>query len=70
MAEELVRMASYHLDEAAQLWFIQLQDDEGTPTWGRKEGLEPVGIILHGPRTAALRELEHRSGTKGRTITV
>jgi hypothetical protein len=39
------------------------------PAGARKEGLEPVGILLHGPRAAALRELEHRSGTKGRTKT-
>ena len=28
-------MASYHLDDIAQLWFTQLQDDDGTPSWGR-----------------------------------
>jgi len=39
MAEERVRMASYHLDDAAQLWFIQLQDDDGTPTWGNFKDL-------------------------------
>jgi hypothetical protein len=39
MAEERVLMASYHLDDAAQLWFIQLQDDEGTPSWGHFKDL-------------------------------
>ena len=34
MAEERVLMASYHLDDVAQLWFTQLQDDDGTPSWG------------------------------------
>jgi hypothetical protein len=35
MAEERVWIASYHLDDVAQLWFTQLQDDDGTPTWPR-----------------------------------
>jgi hypothetical protein len=39
MAEERVWMASYHLDDVAQLWFTQLQDDEGTPPWGRFKDL-------------------------------
>jgi hypothetical protein len=34
MTEERVWMASYNLDGVAQEWFIQLQDDEGTPPWG------------------------------------
>jgi hypothetical protein len=39
MAEERVWMASYNLEDVAQLWFIQLQDDEGTPSWGRFKDL-------------------------------
>jgi hypothetical protein len=39
MAEERVRMASYQLDKVAQLWYIQLQDDEGTPSWGHFKDL-------------------------------
>ena len=39
MPEERVRMAAYHLDDAAQLWFIQLQEDEGTPSWGNFKDL-------------------------------
>ncbi|XP_066344329.1 uncharacterized protein [Miscanthus floridulus] len=39
MTEERVRMASYHLDDAAQLWFIQLQEDEGSPSWGNFKDL-------------------------------
>jgi hypothetical protein len=31
MVDERVPMASYHLDDVAQLWFIQLQTDDGTP---------------------------------------
>ena len=33
--EEKVWMASYNLEEAAQLWYIQVQRDEGTPPWRR-----------------------------------
>jgi hypothetical protein len=39
MAEEKVWMASYNLEEMAQLWYIQLQEDEGTPHWGRFKDL-------------------------------
>ena len=39
MAEERVLMASYHLDDVAQLWFTQLQDDDGTPSWGNFKDL-------------------------------
>lgn len=28
-------MASYNLEDVAQHWFLQLQEDEGTPPWGR-----------------------------------
>jgi len=35
MAEERMWMASYHLDDVAQLWYTQLQEDEGAPPWGR-----------------------------------
>jgi hypothetical protein len=34
MPEEKVWMASYNMDDVAQLWFLQLQEDEGTPPWG------------------------------------
>lgn len=33
--EEQVWMASYNLEDVAQLWFIQVQQDEGTPPWRR-----------------------------------
>jgi hypothetical protein len=32
MEEEKVWMASYNLEEAAQLWYIQVQTDEGIPS--------------------------------------
>jgi hypothetical protein len=31
--EEKVWMASYNLEAGAQLWFMQIQRDEGTPSW-------------------------------------
>jgi hypothetical protein len=39
MAEERVWMASYNLEDVAQLWFIQLQEDECTPPWCRFKDL-------------------------------
>jgi len=56
MPEEKVWMASYNLEDVAQLWFLQLQEDEGTPPWGRfKELLN----LRFGPalRSAPLFEL-------------
>jgi hypothetical protein len=35
LEEEKVWMASYNLEDGAQLWYIQVQTDEGTPTWHR-----------------------------------
>ena len=49
-------MASYHLDDVTQLWYTQLQEDKGTPSWGRfKELLD----LRFGPplRSAPLFEL-------------
>jgi hypothetical protein len=64
MAEERVWMASYNLEDVTQLWYIQLQEDEGTPPWGRfKELLQ----LRFGPplRSAPLFELSEcrRTGT-------
>ena len=39
MEEEKVWMASYNLEDVAQLWYIQLQEDEGTPQWSRFKDL-------------------------------
>jgi hypothetical protein len=39
MPEERVWMASYNLEDVAQLWYIQLQEDEGTLPWGRFKDL-------------------------------
>jgi hypothetical protein len=56
MLEERVWMASYNLEDVAQLWFIQLQEGEGTPTWGRFRDLIHLqfGLAL---RSAPLFEL-------------
>jgi hypothetical protein len=64
MAEERVRMASYHLDDTAQLWFQQLQDDDGTPSWGNFKDL--LNLRFGPPlRSAPMFELAecHRMGT-------
>jgi len=39
MPEERVWMASNQLEGVAHLWFIQLQEDEGTPSWVRFKDL-------------------------------
>jgi len=64
MAEERTWMASYDLQDVAQLWHTQVQEDEGTPTWPRfKELLD----LRFGPplRAAPLFELAscRRTGT-------
>jgi hypothetical protein len=49
-------MASYNLQDGAQLWYMQVQEDEGTPTWAHfKELLN----LRFGPplRSAPLFEL-------------
>jgi hypothetical protein len=56
LEEEKVWMASYNLEDGAQLWYIQVQTDEGTPSWRRfKELLN----LRYGPplRAAPLFEL-------------
>jgi hypothetical protein len=56
MAEERVWIASYNLEDVAQLWYIQLQEDEGTPPWGRFK--EPLNLRFGPPlRSAPLFEL-------------
>ena len=54
--EEKVWMASYNLEEGAQLWFIQVQMDEGTPSWRR---FTELLNLRYGPplRSASLFEL-------------
>ena len=64
MEEEKVWMASYNLEDGAQLWYMQIQTDMGTPSWRRfKELLN----LRYGPplRSAPLAELAEcrRTGT-------
>ena len=64
MPEERVWMASYHLEDVAQLWYVQLQEDEGTPTWGHFKDL--LNLRFGPPlRSAPLFELAEcrRTGT-------
>jgi hypothetical protein len=64
MPEERMWMASYNLEDVAQLWYIQLQEDEGTPPWGRFKDL--LNLRFGPPlRSAPLFELAEcrRTGT-------
>jgi hypothetical protein len=57
-------MASYNLEDVTQLWFMQLQEDEGTPPWGRFKDL--LSLRFGSPlRSAPLFELTEcrRTGT-------
>jgi len=64
MEEEKVWMASYNLEDNAQLWYMQVQQDEGVPTWRRFKDLLN---LRYGPplRSAPLFELSQcrRTGT-------
>ena len=57
-------MASYNLEDKAQLWYMQVQQDEGIPTWRRFKDLLN---LRYGPplRSAPLFELAEcrRTGT-------
>jgi hypothetical protein len=64
MAEERTWMASYNLQEGAQLWYMQVQEDEGTPPWPRFKDL--LNLRFGPPlRSAPLFELAscRRTGT-------
>ena len=56
MEEEKTWMASYNLEDAAQLWYMQVQQDEGTPSWRR---FTELLNLRYGPslRSAPLAEL-------------
>lgn len=65
MEEEKVWMASYNLEEGAQMWYIQIQEDKGDiPTWCRFKDLLN---LRYGPplRSSPLFELAdcRRTGT-------
>ena len=57
-------MASYNLEEGAQMWYLMVQEDEGTPSWRR---FTELLHLRYGPplRSAPLAELAEcrRTGT-------
>lgn len=70
-AEEQVWMASYNLEAGAQMWFIQVQQDEGTPSWRRFSELlnlrfgppirfNPLGELMACKRTGSVAEYQDR----------
>ncbi|XP_066340433.1 uncharacterized protein [Miscanthus floridulus] len=70
-AEEQVWMASYNLEDGAQMWFIQVQQDEGTPSWRRFSELlnlrfgppirsNPLGELMACKRTGSVAEYQTR----------
>ncbi|WVZ65096.1 hypothetical protein U9M48_014517 [Paspalum notatum var. saurae] len=64
MEEEKVWMASYNLEDGAQMWYIQVQEDEDTPSWRRFKEL--LNLRYGSPqRSAPLAELAEcrRTGT-------
>lgn len=71
MPEERTWMASYNLQDAAQLWYMQIQEDEGTPSWPRfKELLHlrfgpplraaPLFELANCRRTSTVEEYQER----------
>jgi len=69
--EEKVWMASYNLEEGAQMWYIQVQQDEGTPSWRRFKELlhlrygpplrsNPLGELAACKRTGSVEEYQDR----------
>jgi len=69
--EEKVWMASYNLEEGAQMWYIQVQQDEGTPSWRRFKELlhlrygpplrsNPLSELAACKRTGSVEEYQDR----------
>ena len=69
--EEKVWMASYNLEDGAQLWYMQLQRDEGTPPWRRFSELlntrfgpplrsNPLGELMACKRTGSVIDFQDR----------
>jgi hypothetical protein len=54
MPEEKVWMASFNLEDVAQLWYIQLQEDEGTPHWGGSRNFSICSLALLSDRLPCL----------------
>ena len=58
-------MASYNLEGVAQLWYIQLQEDEGTPRWSRFKDLlhlrsAPLYELAECRRMGSVEEYQNR----------
>ncbi|XP_066347789.1 uncharacterized protein [Miscanthus floridulus] len=64
MEEEKVWMASYNLEDGAQLWYYQVQQDTGTPSWRHFKELLHLRYVPP-LRSNPLSELAacHRTGT-------
>ncbi|XP_073362850.1 uncharacterized protein [Aegilops tauschii subsp. strangulata] len=69
--EEKVWMASYNLEGTAQLWYMQVQRDEGTPPWRRFTELlnlrfgpplraNPLGELMACKRTTSVVDFQER----------
>ena len=69
--EEQVWMASYNMEDNAQLWFMQIQQEEGTPPWRRFTELlnlcfgplvrsNPLGELMACKRTASVSDYQSR----------
>ena len=69
--EEKVWMASYNLEGPAQLWYMQVQRDEGTPPWRRFSELlnlrfgpplraNPLGELMACKRTTSVVDFQER----------
>jgi len=74
MEEEKVWMASYNLEDVTQLWYIQVQADEGTPRWSRFKDLlhlrfgpplrsAPLFELSECRRTGSVEEYQNRFQT-------
>lgn len=70
-AEEQVWMASYNLEDTAQMWYILVQQSEGTPNWRRFTELlnlrfgpplrsNPMGELMVCKRTSSVAEYQAR----------
>ncbi|XP_066329468.1 uncharacterized protein [Miscanthus floridulus] len=59
MPEEKVWMASYNLEDGAQMWYMQVQSDEGTPSTLQWTRFKELLNLRYGPplRSAPLFEL-------------
>jgi hypothetical protein len=65
MPEERTWMASYNLQDAAQLWYMQVQTDEGTPPWARFKEL--LNLRFGQPLRAAPSSSSPPAGARARS---